>query len=403
MNLAYYSKTSGIGGEIKKEPEDFVVEEIAGDGSVLEVGKRIEREDKEGDFTHFVLQKRNWNTPQALREISNKLGVGRKRFSFAGTKDRNAVTVQLCSAYKIPPEKILALELKDVEINGAWKSDKELRMGGLLGNRFKIMVRGAESNSEGRVGEIMDELGRKIVNYFGEQRFGSVRRNTHLVGREILRNDFNSAVMNFLSYFDEKERNEKAREARKELSETGDFGKALKGFPKYLKYERAVLSHLAKEPKDFVGALQKIPRSISLMFVHAYQSHLFNMMLSERVEEGQFEKESGEYLCGENFYGFPEVGKKEGGKWLVCKILGYESEPNEREEEILEREGVHISDFKIGSFPQLSSKGSWRSFFTPLKDFSFSKDTFSFELSSGSYATAALREFLDVKGGEGFK
>ena len=62
MALSYFSKTPGTGGILKQEPEDFLVEEIMPDGTVLERDRVLDRPDGGGDFTRFILQKRDWST-----------------------------------------------------------------------------------------------------------------------------------------------------------------------------------------------------------------------------------------------------------------------------------------------------------------------------------------------------
>ncbi|MEM3486494.1 MAG: tRNA pseudouridine(13) synthase TruD, partial [Candidatus Methanomethyliaceae archaeon] len=138
--LYYFSKKPGIGGKIKATPEDFIVEEITTDGSVLSIDKIFSRKDEEGSFTHFILQKRSWTTEGALRRIGDALGVGKKRFSYAGSKDKNAFTTQLVSAYKVAKEDLLSLKLKDIKILGAWYAKDKVHLGELLGNRFTIRV-----------------------------------------------------------------------------------------------------------------------------------------------------------------------------------------------------------------------------------------------------------------------
>jgi len=117
-----------------------------------------------------------------------------------------------------------------------------------------------------------------------EQRFGSTRRNTHLIGLKILRGRFDEAAHLFLC--DTKgEENQQATQARKDLEETGDYKKALKEFPKYLRLERKVIAYLEKYPGNYANALRRLPRSILLLFIHALQSHIFNQSLSQRIEQ----------------------------------------------------------------------------------------------------------------------
>ncbi len=396
MITAYLSKTEGIKGSIKNLPEDFIVEEIGVDGTVFGVDGLKEYPDEEGEFVHFILQKKNWSTAGALREISKRLGVGQKRTSQAGTKDRRAITTQLCSIFGVTKERILEVKIKDIRINGAWKAPDKVKMGALLGNRFRIRVNGAVADSEKKTGLIMEELGGCFPNYFGSQRFGSGRKNTHRIGLHLIRGRFDKAAEEFLIR-QEGETNEEAVKAREELGNTWDYKRALMHFPKNMSLERSVMAHLAEHPNDHANALRKLPRSILLLFVHAYQSYLFNRILSDRIKEDELRAEEGEFRCGERM-GFPDIcNRGKDGKWIVGKIIGYETELNEREELLLAKEGIGKESFKIPHMPELGSKGTFRTLMCPLKDFSFADDMFRFELPPGCYATSALREFMDEK------
>src|SRR5271165_4016502 len=103
------TKQAGIGGELKTEPDDFIVKEITGKGVLLEIGKAYtaedlkESENNEGKFTTFVLEKRNWETIRAILEIAKRMGRGRKSINYAGIKDKRSVSVQLACIYGVEP------------------------------------------------------------------------------------------------------------------------------------------------------------------------------------------------------------------------------------------------------------------------------------------------------------
>ena len=114
------------------------------------------------------------------------------------------------------------------------------------------------------------------------------------------------------------------------------------------------------------------------------------------IGEGEIELEEGEYFCGEAL-GFPDIDKAEAEGWVTGKIIGYTSPINRREKELLEKYGLSKENFKMEALPEVSSKGTYRTLLSPLRDFSFQNNTFRFSLASGSYATVALREFMDSK------
>jgi len=395
--LSFLSRTPGIGGTLKSQPEDFLVEEIRSDGTVLELGKIFEMPDEFGKFVHFVLEKRNWSTTLALKEIAKRVRTSHRNFSFAGSKDKCALTTQLASGFRVNKEDLLHLNIKDIKINGAWLAKDKVRLGTLAGNRFAIKLNGADDGAEEKVKIIHKELNARFPNYFGEQRFGSSRKNTHLIGEKIIKGDFEAAALDFICRT-EGEENEESIAARKELNATRDFKTALRSFPSNLKLERMMIAHLSDKPSDFIGAFLRLPRQLLLLFVHAFQSHIFNELLSNRIREGEVQMEEGEFLCGQNDFGYPDVEKIDVDGWLCMKIIGYNSNPNGREKEILESLEIKKDDFRIKEIPEISSKGTFRTAFAPLKDFSFSPEssTFRFSLQSGSYATSALREFITV-------
>jgi len=389
---SYLSASEGIGGDIKRSPEDFTVEEITPDGTVLELYKTLEYPDSGEAHTHFILQKKDWSTSSALKRIAKALRVGQKRFSYAGTKDKVAVTTQRVSVFGVPKESITSLALMDLQINGAWGAKEKVQLGDLFGNRFRIVWNGDSEGAEEKVSTTLSELDGKFPNYFGPQRFGSTRQNTHRVGELILRSRFQEAAMHFLAEAGEEE-HKGAREARSRLLESNDFSSAIKEFPKHLKLERTMLAYLSEKPEDFIGAFRKLPRYTLLLFVHAFQSYLFNECLSERIKDGMVRKEDGEFYCSSNSYGFPEP-EKPGMDWLCGKLLGYNSNPNEREKALLERHEISLDAFKIKEMPELSSKGHYRPLLSTFKDFKFKQGVFMFSLPAGAYATSALREFM---------
>jgi tRNA pseudouridine13 synthase len=395
MMLSYLSKSPGIGGALKSKPEDFIVEEVMPDGTVLELDKQLSKSDGDGSFTHFILQKKDWSTSSAIHEMGKRLGIGQKRFSFAGTKDKTAVSTQLVSVYDVPKEKLLSLKIKDISINGAWLAPDKVRMGALLGNRFTIKVENAAEGSTTTVEKIASELDGRFPNYFGEQRFGSTRRNTHTIGLKMLKAGFKDAVTTYLCDSGG-EQNPQATEARKALAESGDYRQALQDFPKHLRLERKLISHLQQHPDDFKGALKGLPRPTLLMFIHALQSDIFNRMLSRRIKEGELEPEKGEYYCGETD-AFPDISIFQDSGWVVGKLIGYESPINDSERAMLEELGIEKDDFRMQEMPEIASKGTYRTLLAPIKHFSFSSDTFRFTLPAGCYATVLMREFLDGK------
>jgi tRNA pseudouridine13 synthase len=397
-------------GRIKAQPEDFVVEEITKSGVVLETGRRYTKEDlgfedgPEGkhSFSVFVMQKRDWNTASALREIARKCGRGIKSAGFAGSKDRASISTQMCSIFGAMPERLMEIHVKDISINGAWESSAGVKLGDLLGNRFSITI--TEASEMERIRSLVEELNGRFPNYYGEQRFGSRSNNTQ-VGIAIMKGDFENAAKIFLTD-SLGEKNEEAVTARKRLAEEMDFAEALNYFPWHLKYERMVLESLAQNPTDYANAIRKLPRAVTLMFVHSVESEIFNRELEMRVKSNDTHPRKGELSCPPDKFGYPDLSKTapssgNDDQFPVGNIVGYNSESlTEEEARILGEMGLTKEDFRVKHMPELNCKGTYRTLFSPYLNMKTSEGetgTISFSLSAGSYATVLLDELIDVQ------
>ena len=305
----YKSKHGGIGGRIKVVPEDFMVEEIP----LLPSCEKYKTDnfpyndnfteippvpDFEGyDYVHFTLKKRNYDTLRAIRTISNRLNISASRLSYAGMKDKNAVSSQQISLDLSPSGmqqrekiygKLLNLSgnaIKDIVVSGFEFRKFPLYLGDLWGNDFTITIRDISKPPEAireNVSKILYELRGGFPNFYGLQRFGDVRPITHLVGKKMLCGDFFEAVRIYLCDVYEGESDEN-KSVRQYLSDTMDFPGALKRFPKSMGYELSMLNFLIQHPGDYRGAIEQLPEGLRTMFVHAYQSYIFNRALSEYI------------------------------------------------------------------------------------------------------------------------
>ena len=259
--------------KIKQEAEDFVVEEVI---SLPELKEG-------GEYTYFWLTKRNWTTVRAIQQISKKCGVSIKRFKFAGTKDKVAVTKQLVSVWKVDPSKLEKVKLKDIDIEVVGRGDERVSLGDLEGNDFTIIVKDLSESELKTAKERKDVVSFGFPNYFGEQRFG--RGNTHLVGRSILLGDLEGAVKLLLAKVGEGELEETKKFREDCQKRWGEWDSLLKDVPKYLGIESSLLNYLVKNKTDFGGAIRKLPKKIRKLYIHAYQSYLFNRALSKYLKE----------------------------------------------------------------------------------------------------------------------
>jgi tRNA pseudouridine13 synthase len=436
----YATSPLGIGGVIRRFPEDFLVEEVLINGSRAEISSssmaQLQAQKEAPSLQRYllcVLVKRNWDNFQAIKTIAHSLGISMRQISIAGIKDAGAVTAQHVAIEGVTAENIRRLRIKDLEIRPIRYFHTKLSPYHLLGNAFKITVRAISYSGtviRERISKVIGELEALggAPNFFGHQRFGTIRPITHLVGKALIKGDFRKAAMLFLAKPSPNEHSQ-SRRAREELWKTQDFKKAAKTFPKSLHYECIMLKHLAKKADDFIGAFRRLPIKLRILFPQAYQAYIFNKTLSRRITQGLplNRAEIGNYVIEVEPSGLPnplknkvasqetisEINKAitSGKMVLALPLAGFrqtlsQGYQGEIEKAILEEEGISLKDFKINEMPELSLKGGLRAALSPLKEFSLheisrdessprkNKVTTSFMLYRGSYATIILREIM---------
>ena len=299
---------------IKHVPEDFIVTEIS-----------AVKPNSSGKFLYFRLWKKGLGTLEALERLGHALRC--KHLSCAGNKDKRAVTEQVCSVPTRFKEKLEKLSFPGMRIELLGYGDEPVHLGELEGNKFKIIIRDIDS---------LPEISPRFRNLFGEQRFSTENAE---IGRLIVKRDFEKAALLIA----------------KQHSETG-----------------RIKTHI--DQRDWIGALRCLPRKLLILFVHAYQSLLWNRaaLLSDAD---------------------------------ILPIVGFGSEiQDDTTKKILEDENLKPSDFVIRELPEVSAEGAERAVWAEAKDLKIGeleddeffsgkkKVVLEFVLPKGSYATEFIRQ-----------
>jgi tRNA pseudouridine13 synthase len=408
----------GVGGKIRVRIDDFHVTEL-----FLYPPKK-----DNGHFTIAEVSARNWETHTLVNEIASRLHFSQRRISFAGNKDKRAWSTQLMSFERLAPEHLSQLNIKDVSFENIYQSDVPVRIGDLLGNRFEITVRNIDS-------AILPEQIKTLIspletwggfpNFYGIQRFGVIRPITHLVGKYIVQGEFEKAAMTYVAHPMSGE-NETTYALREELEKTRNYAKAFQTYPDALNFEKAMLNKLLQNPNDFIGAFKELPKNLLLMFVNAYESILFNKILSERIRRKIPIHHAivGDIICPvrknivtNDFIPVrdanldkvnKQISKKKAvvsGLLIGCDTVFAEGEMGEIEHAIIESEKIDPRDFIIPEVPFLSSSGTRRPLLAllPSLEWKLHVDelqeenqalTLRFDLQKGCYATCLLREIM---------
>ncbi|KAM0246651.1 hypothetical protein ACHAP5_004588 [Fusarium lateritium] len=273
-----------------------------------------------GEYLHFTLFKENRDTMDAVNQISRFLKVKPQVIGYAGTKDRRASTVQRCSVRYMRPRNLAGINgrLWGVSTGDYEYKDKPIYLGQLQGNEFVIAIKSCEM-----VGELQDEPiaqqveklkknidsalshmnGHGWINYFGHQRFGTHEVGTHEIGQLILGDKYEEAVESLLHYDDDIAQKAEAGDIPEEPSKRDEYlrnqacmlfltekdvNRAIQIMPRRFAAENCIFRHLnrqgAQSRRDFIGSLVHITRGLRSMYLHAYQSYVWNHAVSRRWE-----------------------------------------------------------------------------------------------------------------------
>jgi tRNA pseudouridine13 synthase len=309
--------------KIKQNPEDFIVEEIPEYETQME-----------GEYSYFLLKKISYTTMDAIIKIAQRLKIPLKYIGFAGTKDKAAITEQVISIKNIKVIDIEKINLKDIGLEYLGEGNNPISLGDLKGNKFKITVRNLSTK------RTATKSVERIPNLFGPQRFS---KNNIEIGKAMVKKNFRKAI---------------------DLME-----------------HKKVDESIELNPGNFIGAIRTLPLKIRKIYIHAYQSYLWNKTIEEYLKTNPYKSEQ-----------IPIVGF--GTELSIDKI-------SDIIREILHEEDIILRDFIIPQMPELSSEGSERNLFVKPENLTIDieedelnqgkfKAIVKFILPKGSYATVII-------------
>jgi len=244
------------------------------------------------------------------------------------------------------------ININNVKLTFAGYSNERLHLGMHTSNRFEIVVRNLDSEKINIV--------KNIPNYFGEQRFS--KQNIE-IGRHLIKKEYNDAVSLICAD------NEHARE------------------------------HIEQKSNDYIGAIRMLNEKIITIYVHAYQSYIFNEILASFIKKNTQDY----FVCKENFGELVFPSSDIGNSNVKLPLVGFDTELNREILEILDKEKINFRDFINRQLPFLTVEETLRDAFVDLRNLSISefsldelnlgkkKVTISFDLPKGSFATIVIR------------
>jgi tRNA pseudouridine13 synthase len=406
----------GVGGVLKQSNEDFLVEE-----------QPLYEPCGEGEHVYLFIEKNGLTTTEAVHRIARGFHMHRRNIGFAGLKDKHAVTRQHISLWLPGVEEDRIVEgvqrvnetQQKLKILWHEKHTNKLKRGHHGGNRFVLRLREVEPTHVVRAKQVLDVMAKRgVPNYVGDQRFG-YRQNSHRTGRALLLGDYETVIDEMLKA-DAPSESAYIKQGREHVR-NGEYEKALEVWPKTLRYDRQLLDALrqGKSPRDAVMMIDGSQRSF---LVSAWQSGVFNQVLTRRVADGTFDKllpgdlawkhdSRATFEVDETTYEEDNVpgGRVEqgllspSGPLWGTNMPRATGEPGRIESDALSSNGVTEAQLAgTGEDPKAVAEGKRRPLRILLKDPDVSGGVdeggayikTSFELPRGAYATMVLREVM---------
>jgi tRNA pseudouridine13 synthase len=296
------------------------------------------------------VEKQMRSTPEVGALLATALGVPQREVGYAGLKDRRAVSRQWFSL-RTPATPAPDLSGDGFRVLRSARHGNKLRTGHLLGNRFRLVLRGTTGGPAAAATILEALMQRGVPNWFGPQRFGR---------------DGDNAVL----------------------------GQALIG--------------LAEHPN--VGRARR-DRFLRRLALSALQSALFNALLEQRLIEGGFARvERGDLLqLGQDGRGpvfactDPELDQPRFVRFEVSttgplygpRMRWPEEEPGRREQALLHRGGLTLEILARGGDELQGGRRPLR-----VRPGDCTVEAIpeglrvAFSLPRGAYATALLLELM---------
>ncbi len=257
---------------LKRRPEEFIVEEVA-DIKPLPSGR----------YSLYRVKKFKANTMDVIRDLSRRLKVPLGSLSYGGLKDRYSVSTQYVT---VDRDVRFDVKARNYEAIYLGKVDEPMGKSKVLGNRFDITLRGFPPEGKDSVLKACGEAKRfGFVNYYGDQRFGSARHGKGFFAKRLIERDYEGALR--LLFTPSKKDGSKARRFKRCVMENWGSWRECLELAEY-PYERRILSFLSGRrlsSTNIKKALELIDHEILLLFLHAYQSYIWNETVGRLISK----------------------------------------------------------------------------------------------------------------------
>ncbi|RXN19753.1 pseudouridylate synthase 7-like protein [Labeo rohita] len=229
-----------------------------------------EEEEEVTLYTAFTLRKENLETLEAISYMAAVLGVLPSDFTYAGIKDKRAITYQAMVVKKISPEgllnKVSEFERRGMQISHVRSVSEPLKLGRLQGNHFDLVIRDLKPHGKRALAELHQLVKDAVEN---------VKKLCKLL--------WSPAVWKWIMC------PSRPRNAKESL--------AL--MPAYKARERLMLRALHRYGSGQEGCIRgwlSLPHSMRVFYLHSYCSRVWNEAAKYRLQKLGFKPVQGDLV-----------------------------------------------------------------------------------------------------------
>jgi tRNA pseudouridine13 synthase len=361
-------------------------------------------------FAIYRLRKTSLTTPEAIGYMARDLGLKPADIDYAGLKDKHAVTTQVVSILTRKPDTRPPAQVTGTGWEATFLGWAATHCSAecIDGNDFTLVVsdltREAAAEMDRRARLLQHEPGTLLlVNYFGDQRFGSARHGQGWAARLLMKGDFEGALKLLIGTPARKEVGKMRTFTRMVASHWGQWSQLVDQLPRVP--ELRVIQSLATTP-DFRKAFAQLPPFLQSMVVEAFQSHLWNQTAVAMMDSLGEPLLRTQGLFGENV--FPPC-RRIPSDWIdvLMPVLAKSSQLacpwGDAAARVLASEGITLTDLQIPGVKRPFFGEALRPLFCRAGGFAMSAAspdperkgrmmrTVEFQLPRGAYATIVLR------------
>jgi tRNA pseudouridine13 synthase len=260
--------------KLKRLPEDFQVDELT---KVTPTS---------GEFALYQLTKQSIGTPEVINSVVERWKIPRRRISYGGLKDKHALTTQFVTVHHGPKKPLMQ---KSFELLYLGQVNRAFTATDIEGNRFTIILRDMTPEEVEQAKVAVEAVRRDgLPNYFDDQRFGSLGDSGEWIAKPWCLGNWERTLWLALADPHRDDRSDDKKQKAILRDHWGRWVECKQALDR--SHRRSIVTFLADKEAagkliDFRGAFCNLNIDLRGLYLSAFQSALWNRMLTRRLTE----------------------------------------------------------------------------------------------------------------------